>query len=42
MKYKCRENMSAKEGEQKINLQNFKIQKLTVVTVTSISLVVDC
>ena len=28
MKYECGENMSAKEGEQQINLQNFKIQKL--------------
>ena len=31
MKNKCRgENMSAKEREQQINLQNFKIQKLLV------------
>ena len=28
MKYERGENMSAKEGEQQINLQNFKIQKL--------------
>ena len=29
MKYECGEgNMSAKEGEQQINLQNFKIQKI--------------
>ena len=28
MKYECEENMSAKEGEQQINLLNFKIQKL--------------
>ena len=31
MKYKCGgEHMSAKEREQQINLQNFKIQKLLV------------
>ena len=28
MKYGCGENMSANEGEQQINLKNFKIQKL--------------
>ena len=28
MKYEYGENMSAKEGEQQINLQIFKIQKL--------------
>ena len=35
MKYECGENMSAKEGEQQINLQNFKNSKaiwLTLLT----------